>query len=209
MKIGLIAMSAKPYHKGHAAMIERAARENDEVHVYVSLSDRKRTGDEVPILGTDMAELWQQTITASLPANVTVSYGGSPVGNVWKELGAANEAHSDDTYTVYGDSDDLAQSFPDNSMDKYCGDLFRAGRVKRGVTERLASGTTLRQHLASGDRDSFLRELPTSIDRDLVWNVLRRTALDPPKVKTTAGPTRKRRVAEDLIRSYVKLLVDD
>ena len=38
--IGLIAMSAKPYHAGHDGLVRWAANENDIVYLFVSLSDR-------------------------------------------------------------------------------------------------------------------------------------------------------------------------
>ncbi len=53
MRIGLVPVSAKPYHIGHHALVTRAAEENDQVLLFVSTSDRKRKG-EVPILGADM-----------------------------------------------------------------------------------------------------------------------------------------------------------
>ena len=51
--IGLVPMSAKPYHTGHDGLVRIAASENDEVLLFVSISDRKRPG-EMPLLGSDM-----------------------------------------------------------------------------------------------------------------------------------------------------------
>ena len=61
MRIGLIAMSAKPFHAGHDGLVRMAAGECDAVHLYVSLSDRKRPG-EIPILGSDMQIIWTRYI---------------------------------------------------------------------------------------------------------------------------------------------------
>ena len=66
MKIGLIPMAAKPYHAGHHALVTAAAGENDEVILYISLSDRKRKG-EVPIYGADMQTVWKEEIEKILP----------------------------------------------------------------------------------------------------------------------------------------------
>jgi hypothetical protein len=217
--IGLIAMSAKPYHIGHDMMVRRASQECDEVHLYISTTDRKRAGDDVPILGTDMMQLWKDTIEPSLPSNVKVVYGGSPVGNIWKDLGGANEAASKDTYVIYADADDLAQNFTENLLQKYSGNLFQAGQIKLAATERAFSGTKMRAFLAAGDKENFVKHLPAQIDRDKVWDVLSATAKNPPAVKTTAGPTRKpaaakkpgppakKTRAEGMLRRYVRLLL--
>lgn len=211
-RIGLIALSGKPYHSGHDMLIRLAAEECDEVHLYVSTSDRARAG-EIPILGKDMALLWKEIIEPSLPDNVRVTYGGSPVGNVWKELGAASTGKSTDDFVVYADPADLAQNFTKAFLQKYCGDLFAAGRVKLRAVERSStvdvSGTQMRGYLEKGDKAAFLRNLPSTIDRERVWDVLSATAKDPPKVKTTSGPTRKAKKtqAEGLLRSYVRLLL--
>lgn len=71
MKIGLIPMSAKPFHLGHYKLIKKAEAENDITLVFVSLSSRgvkrvKRKGvtsevpeeGDTPIFGSDMAEIW-------------------------------------------------------------------------------------------------------------------------------------------------------
>jgi len=193
-KIGLIAMSAKPYHGGHDGLIRLASEECDAVHLYVSIADRARSG-EVPILGKDMATLWNDIIEPSMPTNVVVTYGGSPVGNVWKQLGKANETGSQDEFYVYGDPTDLAQNFTKELLTKYSGNLFAVGRIKLRAVERSStvdvSGTQMRQYLEKGDKAAFVKNLPTTLDVDKVWDILHATAKDPPKVKTTAGSVRK------------------
>lgn len=72
MKIGLVPMSAKPFHRGHAGLIEIASNENDKVIVFVGFGSRgikKRTkkkrkfeqplSDEFPIYGDTMKKVWQ------------------------------------------------------------------------------------------------------------------------------------------------------
>ena len=71
MKIGLVPMSAKPFHRGHAGLIEIAASENDQVLVFVGFGSRgikKRKKqkrkfeqpleDEFPIYGDTMRKVW-------------------------------------------------------------------------------------------------------------------------------------------------------
>ena len=204
-------MSAKPYTLGHDMLVRIAAKECDEVIVFVSTSDRARPG-EVPVLGTDMAKIWHDYIERSLPSNVRVKYGGSPVTKTWQEMGKANEAESADTYKVYGDPEDLTQNFPENSFLKYAGNLYKAGQALTRAISReetvLVSGTKMRQWLQSGNEEQFKKHLPKGIDRDAVWRILRATAENPPKVKTTAGAKRARKT-EALLREYVSLLLEN
>jgi len=172
--IGLIAMSAKPYHAGHDGLVRWAAGENDEVYLYVSLSDRKRPG-EIPILGKDMATIWSSLIEATLPGNVKVEYGGSPISKIYKQLENANQG-SEDTFTIYSDPVDIAQSYPENSLKKYAGNLFANDQIilkpiERSMTVNV-SGTKMRQYLATGDKQNFIANLPSEIDGEAVWNIL-------------------------------------
>src|SRR5271165_5503383 len=147
--IGLIAMSAKPYHAAHDTLIRDAASENDEVHVYVSTSDRKRPG-EFAISGSDMYTIWRLYIEPSLPDNVVVKYGGAPVAHVYKEIGLANDNKSDNTYTIYTGAKDVEQNFPEKSLVRYAGGLFANGQVKIKLSrEELAgvTGTVMRKYL--------------------------------------------------------------
>ena len=88
MNIGLIPMSAKPYHAGHHKLIQRAVSQNDKTFVFVSLSGRgvrkikdpadKRTikagarkievpkKGEVPIFGDDMKFIWENILLESI-----------------------------------------------------------------------------------------------------------------------------------------------
>ena len=99
MKIGLVPMAAKPYHAGHHWLVEQAAGENDKVILFVSVSDRKRKG-ELPILGADMVQVWQEELEPIMPPNVEIRYGGSPVQKVYQEIQDAGMDGSNDVYYV-------------------------------------------------------------------------------------------------------------
>lgn len=215
MIIGLVPGSYKPYTIGHDAVIRLAARECDEVIVLVSTSDRARPG-EVPVLGSDMLKIWKDHIEKTLPANVTVEYGGSPITKAWQRMGEASKQaelfpDNADTYKVYGDPEDLAQNFPKGSFLKYAETLYKEGRAETRPVSREetvpVSGTMMRQWLEAGDEEQFKRHLPKAIDRDAVWRMLHATAANPPKVKTTAGAKRRRRT-ETLLRTYLRLLIE-
>lgn len=211
-KIGLIAMSAKPYHAGHDGLVRLAAGECDEVHLYVSLSDRARPG-EVPIIGSDMDKIWKTYIEPSLPGNVKVTYGGSPVGNIWKELGEASKAGSQNAFAIYADPEDLATNFPDALRLKYAQALEEAGQIELRPVQRTetvnVSGTKMRQFLEKGDSKSFIKNLPKGVDGQAVWDILSATAKNPPQVKATAKAktaVKKKPVVkgEALLRNYVR-----
>ena len=204
--IGLIAMSAKPYHAGHDGLVRWAANENDIVYLFVSLSDRKRPG-EVPILGKDMDLIWKSQIEPSLPGNVKVDYGGSPVAKVYKILGDANLEGSTDTFTVYSDPVDLAQNYPESSLNKYAGDIWQQGQIvltpiDRSMTVNV-SGTKMRQYLSSGDKDAFVANLPSQIDGEAVWNILSQSKDVSDKPKKSTRKTK----SENLLRTYIKTLL--
>lgn len=167
-KIGIVVGSYSPYHAGHDAVIRLASRENDIVHVYASLSNRKE------ISGVAKETVWKEHIEPSLPSNVNVTYGGSPIGNAWVELGEASLVESQDVYNVYSDPDDAESNFPDNMLQKYAPNLFNNGRVKRRPVERLStvdiSGTKMREFLVNNDKESFLKYVPRALDGNAVWN---------------------------------------
>lgn len=99
MRIGLVPMSAKPYHRGHHMLVEiaalgnassaalKGAPTNDEVVVFASYSSRgtkpatKSSGGkeriipgETPVFGEDMKYIWEKLLIPNLrlPDNVTV-----------------------------------------------------------------------------------------------------------------------------------------
>lgn len=180
MTVGLIAMSAKPFHAGHYGLIERAALENDYVIVYVSTSDRKRKG-ELTIKGDVMHNIWTSYLTDIMPDNVELNYGGSPIGKVYEQLGHENERfqagdHDIATYTVYSDPEDLNKNYPERNRAKYLGDIYEAGLVDFQPVQRTStvdvSGTKMRQMIASGDKVGFMSHLPDPLDdhaREAIW----------------------------------------
>jgi hypothetical protein len=176
-RYALIAMSAKPYHAGHDGLIRVAAAESDVVKLYVSTSDRTRKG-ELPVSGTTMAEIWQRFIEPSLPDNVEIEYGGSPVRKVYEFLGAENEAGSEDTYVIYSDPEDIAKSFPAGSLEKYMGDLYNKGRIILEPIQRTStvdvSGTKMRHWLETGNSEAFIKHLakPLQVNGEEIWKML-------------------------------------
>ena len=197
MKIGLVPVSAKPYHAGHHALVTKAADENDEVILFVSTSDRHRKG-EFPIDGADMARIWREELEKIMPGHVEVQYGGSPVRKVWDTLGIANDSESPDTYVVYSDPTDTAQNYPESSLKKYCGDLRTSGQcllaaeedpggLTRGEGTPNISGTKVRTMLQQGDFDGFSAVMPAGVNGQKIFDILT-----------------KKGVQEQLLRTYIR-----
>jgi len=114
MNIGLVPMSAKPFHLGHYKLIEKAAAENDITLVFVSFSSRgvkkvTRAGKKMevpidgdtPVFGSDMAEIWNSLLIPNLDFGgrdvriLTPEMGAkpAPVSNVFDVLDALKVAH--------------------------------------------------------------------------------------------------------------------
>jgi len=197
MKIGLIPMSAKPYHAGHDGLVRLACNECQTVQLFVSLSDRKRPG-ELPIYGKDMETIWKNYIEQSLPGNClppVYTMAASPIGEMLKFLEAQDKAGSEDTFVIYSDIEDI-KTYTDSMLMKYMPVLMAAGQVERRGVDRNetvnVSGTKMRQFIASGDTASFAQFLPPALQANS------QDILDILTQKTTN---------ESLIKKYVKSMV--
>lgn len=185
-RVGLIPVSGKPYHAGHHYLVERAAGENDEVILFVSTSDRVRK-DQFPIHGSDMKRVWQEELEGVMPSNVRIEYGGSPVRKVYDTIGNACKVDgTEETYVVYSDPTDTAQNYPESYREKYMQPLCDQGQVifaaeenpeafTRGSGSPDVSGTKLRLALEQGDFDQFATGMPSGVDAQNIWNILKKT----------------------------------
>lgn len=168
MKVGLIPMSAKPFHAGHDALIRLACKECEVVQVFVSLGDRVRP-NELPIYGKDMEIIWKKFIEGTLPGNCLppiYTRGSSPVSQMMKLLERIEKEGSDDTFVIYSDDEDI-KKYTDKMLMPYVPTLLSGGQVQRRGVRRDetidVSGTKMRKFIASGDIASFSNFLPVSI----------------------------------------------
>jgi hypothetical protein len=181
-KVALVPISAKPYHKGHEYLIKKASAENDEVFVYVSTSDRCRK-NEYKIFGKDMQKIWQAQIESSMPNNVFVSYGGSPVRKVYEHIEIAALQKSEKTYTIYTDIPSLDSCYPIDRRKTNMSPLWNEGRVvfaaelapneyMRGVGSPNVKGEYVRRALEMKDYDGFASMIPDNLDKKFIWDIL-------------------------------------
>jgi hypothetical protein len=195
MKIGLLAMSAKPYHAGHDGLVRIAAKENDEVMLFVSTTDRARSG-ELRVSGDTMQEIWWDYIEPTLPSNVIPNYGGIPVSKVYAALEKAEATGSQDVFSIYSDDEDILK-YTDESLKRSAPTLFSNGQIKlRGVNRSETvpvSGTEMREFLEDGDMVGFTALLPPAIQKHgrEIFDILQDEI-----------------VGESLLRRYVKTILE-
>lgn len=172
-KIGLVPMSAKPFHKGHMALVNQALQECDQVILFISTSDRSK-GAGFKILGKDMEFIWKNIIEKYLPDNITYVYGGSPVRNVYKEI--EDNMHLDNKYSIYTGKDDAVRYKPKYfEGSKHSVDVVS---LERGVDTEGISGTAMRQFLQDSMKEEFINGLPEEIedirDKEEIYNILKK-----------------------------------
>lgn len=184
MKIGLVPISAKPYHAGHHYLIETAAASNDKVIVFASTSDRCRKG-EYSVYGNIMKEIWVNEIVPLLPDNVDIVYGGSPVRKVYETIGDACDAGNIDVkYSVYSDVVDTKKNYPFKNRDKYMNPLWSGGNIEfpaetlpesfiRGSAAPDVRGEDVRNHLQNNNFIAFSACMPTGINSYACWRLLK------------------------------------
>jgi len=175
-KIGIIAGSFKPFHKGHYELIKHAAAENDIVELFVSLSTRSRPG-ELIVRGEEMEQIWKNFIEPFLSPNVVVNYVQVPIRSAYEFMQEKEEQNSKDVLiTLYSDSDDMSGNFPLKNLEKYMPTLLKRKQIKIKSFDREnfvdASGTAVRKAILANDKRKFMSMMPAEIDRDSIWNLL-------------------------------------
>lgn len=195
MKIGLLGMSAKPYHAGHDELVRIASKENDSVMLFVSTTDRARPG-ELRVSGDTMQLIWLDYIEPALPSNVVPDYGGVPVSKVYTALEKAEVEDSQDTFVIYSDDEDIAK-YTDQNLINSAPTLFANGQIERRGISRSetaqVSGTEMREFIEDADEASFIALLPPAIQKNgkAIFELLQDEI-----------------VGESLVRRYIKTLLE-
>lgn len=195
-KIAVIPMAAKPFHRGHEALIEQAERDGNELIIlYVS------TGGREEISSSDMVPLWRNYYLPAIESRygdkVVVRFmgGSSPMYELRMAMTNLVRQSEDTVVTLYGDEEDAA-SRVESIVGNEKNSIDLRGRVVPGSVSRSQtsgiSGTAMRGYLSSGNKKEFIANLPDFLDsqaRDALWDSLSKSA-----VKN-----------ENLLRRFVKL----
>lgn len=180
VQIALYPGSFKPFHSGHFHVIQTASQNNDFVMVYVSLADRKKSG-EATIFGKDMAEIWKNHLMAIMPKNVTISFfqKESPIRKIYGQLGEAEDDLTNEQFRIYGDPSDLQKNFKEESLKKHFPNLTSGQRLELCPISRSGgvniSGTEMRKYLDEGDKTKFMNGLPDPVDKEAIWDLLKKS----------------------------------
>jgi 3-oxoacyl-ACP reductase-like protein len=92
-----------------------------------------------------------------------------PVSTLYQELEDAEMNKSEDTYTIYSDSEDI-RKYSEKMLGKYAPTLLANGQIKtrgvqRGVETTDISGTKMRQYLEAEEVQKFSELLPPAMQR--------------------------------------------
>lgn len=168
---GLIPVSAKPYHIGHDTLVRIASEENDKVVLFVSLVTRGI------INGMTMESIWKKLIEPTIPSNVGIVYGGSPIGNVWKFL-ESYENSKNLKFRIYSDVEDIEKnfSFASSKWQKYVPTLMSQSLIEtRSISRNLTSnisGHRMRNFISERKKEEFIKFVPQKIDGNEYWKML-------------------------------------
>lgn len=173
--IAVVGGGYKPFTKGHYMVIQQAAKFADEVQVFVSTNDRKRTG-QLPVFWQGQMEvIWKQYLEKAMPSNVSINYVSNPNRGMFEFLERADQNESDNnTYVLFGGGDDIPKYFPEKSLLKYVPRLMANDQIEKRTFERTeggmddissVSGTKMRNAVVRGDVAAFTSGLPQPVQR--------------------------------------------
>jgi hypothetical protein len=197
-KIAVIPMAAKPFHRGHQALLDAAEADGNElILVYVS------TGGREEISSSDMVPLWKNYYLPAIrdrygdKVAIRFTKGASPMYELRSSITNLVRQTDNTVVTLYGDPEDAEQRVQSIiSNEKNAFDL--AGKVIAGSIPREASGgisgTRMREFLSTGRKNEFLKNLPDFLSdeaKEAVWTTLSKSA-----------PAN-----ENLLKTFVKLLL--
>jgi len=192
-KIGIFPGAFKPPHLGHFQMISRAARDNDDVYIFISPKEREGVTAEqslaiLSIYSKLIPGLHIKIAHKDVDPDTGEGIQATPVGHAYNLIERINRDVNANTYmvTVYaGTEDDFNKRFGYlfNNPEKY-GNI---GKIQAGdastptpTTPELAkygqdklSASAMRQAIVDGDREAFLSGIPFGVDKEKIWRIVR------------------------------------
>lgn len=178
-KIALIPMACKPFHKGHANIVEIASQENDEVICFISKKNRI-IKKEIPIYANTANQVIKDFIIPKLNKNIQINFIQSPVSYVWEYIDQISKNYQNEIYSIYGDEIDNEERFNKDNLQKYAKLLYsRKAIIIRSISRTetdCISGTEMRFALSIDDFNKFHFGLPKFISKDeakQIWNLFK------------------------------------
>ena len=167
MRIGIVAGAMKPFHVGHAHLIEQSINTCSQTIVFTTEKDRGT------VIGSRMSRAWFECI---LPAAAEAGFSFdlrfciSPIRETYKELKQAQEDLSNDTYVLFQGLEDAGR-FNEKSLHRHCPNVkvINAGLENPRVFDRSytmtpygpAKASSMRDALETRDKKVFKAYLPT------------------------------------------------
>jgi len=164
--VSLVGGGFKPFTIGHYSLIKEALTMSNEVKLFVSTSDRTRSG-ELPIAWENQMEIvWKKYIEKILPSEVSVHYVSNPLVAIWTVLDEAEDKLDDkNIYAIFGRPNDLEKYFPITKLKKRFPKLIGNGQIYFHSPKNLllVSATELRKNIADEDIGNFSKGLPGAL----------------------------------------------
>ena len=180
-KVALLPGGFKPPHAGHYGLAKKLASEADIDEVIVIIGKKPRTSSDDPrivVTADDSKRLWDLYTQNDNDIKVRIQEGKTPVADVYDLIADENSFSEGDT-VVLGKSD------KDIGDKRYARAQSWAEMHNPGVNvEEMVfpiiggegmGGTTLRNLIASGERDKFISKLPkhlSELEKLSVWDSL-------------------------------------
>ena len=164
--LGLIAMSAKPYHIGHHFLVQQSSNLCTSTTVFASIVDRKRKG-EMPILGADMEKIWNTFLIPNMPHNVNIELiSSSPIKMIYEQISQAKEQKDLRIAIFSDDHDQIKCDLPNVSQLSY----------QRSIQSPNISGKMMRRFVQQNDFLSFSQHLPYFLsqnEKEMIFSQLK------------------------------------
>jgi len=170
--IGFFGGGFNPPHKGHFEAALIAAKENDDVYIIISPATVTKERGDTGISVTMKVNVWSQYVPLleQYKAKIHIVVADvSPIGTIYDYVNTLNESPdaSEIVVNLYTDVDEAARY---KNIEKYASNLKK---IEIKPTPRLASGTEFRAYLDVGDKYSAFRLMPTGVDKEAIWRVLK------------------------------------
>lgn len=155
--VGIVFAGARPPHRGHWRLIERASRENDAVLLILSENDREN------VTSHRIFRLWSEILAKQLPENVCVRFSHAPSSDAF----TMSRGLSDDGHVV------RVYAGEEEKLKRWRGQVGISAIVEDRNSDPV-TGKMLRAALRQGDEDAFCSLLPpfTVKKRSEIWRLL-------------------------------------